>query len=1236
MSLNTDRIYGAESSLAIKAPCRVATTTSITLSGLQVVDGVTLVEGDRVLDKDNATASARGVYVASADDWQRAPDFDGNRDVVQGTQVRVTQGTQAGVWIVTTANPIVIDTTSITFTLYDSVSGVSSVNGETGAVVLAISAVGESGEYADILNSPTIPTLTSQLTNDSGFAPATVTSVAGKTGVVILDAQTDITNLALVAKTNIYADLSSKPTIPTLTSQLTNDSGFTTASGFAVKDPVDAATTAALPANTYANGASGVGATLTGNANGAIPSQDGVAMTVGKRVLVKDEVTAANRGVYSVTTVGNGGAPYVLTRVTDYDVAAEIVLGSSFFVTGGTVNIGASYVLTAPTGTITVGTSALAYTKASQAPVISVNGQTGAVVIATTGSSIVYNVKDAPYSAVGNGVADDTAAIQDALDDAEAAGGGVVYLPTGVYGVLGDGTASHGAVQIGDNVTIMGDGIGATEIFLLAAQSGDDLSGIIRTPSAVQTRNVSIKSLTINGNLAAVTDRIIGLYTGVSPSKRARVAVAGTTATVTTYTDDGTATTAHGLTNGQTYYLTNDTNGALRGDFLVAVTGATTFTITVASGTAADTVGYTYVYGAAFAGIADEDIVVDQVEIKNCFAYACDPHERTRRMKVSRCIFHDNGADSDGFTGDGLYDSDITECAAYNNGRNGINVVTSSSNNTVSNCIAHNNGQYGIAVQRGSTTIPRCRSNKIIHNRVYQNGKDGIRLQMCTLHLIEGNSVYENQRNGIVNEGSGRSIIKGNHVYDNGQASNNNYYDIYLVAYNFAADGVTYNSISCAIEGNTVDATLAKKVKYNIYQEPDTSAGNRYLHNTIVNQGATGGIKVVDPQSWVLAFGGAYTPKLSIVTRAGDTGVIEAAYNLDPADTVRFNQLSTVGHPTSNTVRVDRVANYTGGTSGWVNSAVYASTLVSAGTTTFEWAITGVVDNYSTSGENVGIYGQGLNRAAGKTWGMVAEARDLSPIGAVPVNVWGLEVDIFSSKTHTLNNLIGVFVVGGERLSGFDIDPATGLPPVIVRGKIYAGLLVDSFGNTNDHATWTNGIVIGDSQVRTAVHGGQKLACDNGIRIWTDGSTGIWDSGTKTAGCFMDGTYSNGAFVMAAGQKFCWELTGAVVSRFDGSKVTCNRGYEVIDVASSGAYFKGSGGSPTYGIDFGSQVFTGGAVLQSSAINIQNDGQVYMKKSAIQSTSATGGSRTLPSNPATFWQVKMPDGTSYKVPLYNL
>ncbi|MGH6814129.1 MAG: hypothetical protein ACREC6_00330, partial [Hyphomicrobiaceae bacterium] len=114
----TDRIGGARSSLAFKAPCRAATTANITLSGLQTVDGVVLAAADRVLVKNQTDATQNGIYLAATGTWTRAKDFDGTGDVVKGTRVYVHSGSVGvGEYIVTAADPIVIGTGSITVTV---------------------------------------------------------------------------------------------------------------------------------------------------------------------------------------------------------------------------------------------------------------------------------------------------------------------------------------------------------------------------------------------------------------------------------------------------------------------------------------------------------------------------------------------------------------------------------------------------------------------------------------------------------------------------------------------------------------------------------------------------------------------------------------------------------------------------------------------------------------------------------------------------------------------------------------------------------------------------------------------------------------------------------------------------------------------------------------------------------------------------------------------------------------
>jgi|GEM_PF-4396635 len=90
------------------------------------------------------------------------------------------------------------------------------------------------------------------------------------------------------------------------------------------KNPVRAATTTALPANTYNNFAAG-DATLTGNSNGPLAAQDGVTLGTGNSLLVKNESTPANNGIYTLTQVGDASTPYILTRRSDANTGALLL-----------------------------------------------------------------------------------------------------------------------------------------------------------------------------------------------------------------------------------------------------------------------------------------------------------------------------------------------------------------------------------------------------------------------------------------------------------------------------------------------------------------------------------------------------------------------------------------------------------------------------------------------------------------------------------------------------------------------------------------------------------------------------------------------------------------------------------------------------------------------------------------------------------------------------------------------
>lgn len=100
-----------------KASCRVATTTNITLSGTQTIDGVTLVVGDRVLVKSQTVGSANGIYVVASGAWPRAVDADESAEVTASLMVPVEQGATNGdkVFYLVTDGTIGIGATTLTF-----------------------------------------------------------------------------------------------------------------------------------------------------------------------------------------------------------------------------------------------------------------------------------------------------------------------------------------------------------------------------------------------------------------------------------------------------------------------------------------------------------------------------------------------------------------------------------------------------------------------------------------------------------------------------------------------------------------------------------------------------------------------------------------------------------------------------------------------------------------------------------------------------------------------------------------------------------------------------------------------------------------------------------------------------------------------------------------------------------------------------------------------------------------
>ena len=197
-------VDAARMGLDVKQSVRVATTASITLSGTQTIDGVSLSAGDRVLVKDQSTASQNGIYTVAAGAWSRASDADISAEVTAGLFTFVSEGTvnaDSG-WVLTTNDTITLGTTSLAFAQFSGAGQITAgagltKNGNT------IDAVGTAGRI--VVNADNIDLDTVSQTDGSGSAGTTFVQsvtrdsygrVTGVTSGSVQDASTSAKGIA--------------------------------------------------------------------------------------------------------------------------------------------------------------------------------------------------------------------------------------------------------------------------------------------------------------------------------------------------------------------------------------------------------------------------------------------------------------------------------------------------------------------------------------------------------------------------------------------------------------------------------------------------------------------------------------------------------------------------------------------------------------------------------------------------------------------------------------------------------------------------------------------------------------------------------------------------------------------------------------------------------------------------------------------------------------------------------
>jgi hypothetical protein len=294
------------------------------------------------------------------------------------------------------------------------------------------------------------------------------------------------------------------------------------AQGLAIQAPCIVASTATFASMsggtvTYDNGTAGVGATLT--TTSAITVIDGITLSASDRILIKDETTEANNGIYVYTS------STVLTRATDFDTPTEMAGGDFVFVTSGTVNNDSGYVMTDPVTTI--GTDPVTFVQFSGA-----GTYTAGTGLTLTGTEFSITNTAVTAQAYGNGTHNATFTVNEQGQLTNAANVAITANAEVLTGTsLNSSVVDSSLTSVGtiDTGVWQGTAVGAAYVSTL----NQNTTGYAATVSGAAQANItSVGTLSALSVTATITGSVSG--SAGSANSVAGANVSGTVALATT------------------------------------------------------------------------------------------------------------------------------------------------------------------------------------------------------------------------------------------------------------------------------------------------------------------------------------------------------------------------------------------------------------------------------------------------------------------------------------------------------------------------------------------------------------------------------------------------------------------------------------------------------------------------------------------------------------------------------